>query len=56
MKKWIRGWIRPNCDLAEFLELYSLYGGTHHSALVLGERTEAVAAFASFLGIECHTI
>jgi len=56
MRKWIRGWVQPKCELAEFLELYSLHGGTHHSALVLGERMEAVAAFASFLGIECQTI
>jgi L-arabinose isomerase len=35
-----------------FLEQYSRLGGTHHSALVLGDHTEALAAMARFAGIE----
>jgi L-arabinose isomerase len=49
----VRGWIRPDCDLAAFLEKYSRNGGTHHSALVLGDRLEGITAFAEFVGLEC---
>lgn len=49
----VRGWIRPQGSLATFLERYSLNGGTHHSALVLGERTEALCALAQFADLEC---
>ena len=52
----VRGWIRPLCPLETFLEQYSRFGGTHHSALVLGDHTEAIAAFASFAGIEWKII
>ncbi len=49
----VRGWIRPAGDLAAFLENYSRNGGTHHSALVLGDRLEGIVAFAEFAGLEC---
>ena len=52
----VRGWIRPACTLETFLERYSRAGGTHHSALVLGDHTEAITAFASFASIELVTI
>ena len=51
MRDVVRIWIRPRCKVAEFLETYSLAGGTHHSALVLGDRTEAVAAFGRMLNL-----
>jgi len=53
MQGTVRGWIRPRRSTAAFLEAYSRLGGTHHSALVLGEHAEAIAAFARFAGIEC---
>lgn len=58
MREWIRGWIRPRYGLGRFLEEYSRRGGTHHSALVLGERTEEIKHLASILGMEpnCHVI
>ena len=56
MQDCVRGWIRPRCDLQAFLETYSRHGGTHHSALVLGDRTEALQAFAGFLGMDAHVI
>jgi len=56
MKDSIRGWIRPSRSIQSFLETYSGQGGTHHSALVLGERLEALRALAAFTGIECHVI
>ena len=49
----IRGWLRSSLSTAAFLEEYSRLGGTHHSALVLGDKTEAIRAFAAFVGIEC---
>jgi L-arabinose isomerase len=53
MAQSVRGWIRPARPLADFLEQYSLNGGTHHSALVLGNRVEGIQAFAEFAGLEC---
>jgi len=56
MRGAIRGWIRPACGIAEFLERYSRHGGTHHNALVLGQPVEALTAFAAFVGIPCHLL
>ncbi len=55
-KDWIRGWIRPRLPLPAFLEEYSRLGGTHHAALVPGDRVEALIAFAEDLGIESAAI
>lgn len=52
----VRGWVRPDESLEAFLEKYSRCGGTHHSALVLGEHAEAVAAFAAFAGLDYHIV
>ncbi|MBT3378058.1 MAG: hypothetical protein HN742_39930 [Lentisphaerae bacterium] len=46
MRGAVRGWIKPACPVEDFLERYSQAGGTHHSALVLGERVDALTAFA----------
>jgi len=52
LQQWVRGWMRPaQRPVAEFLEEYSRQGGTHHSALVLGDLTEAIAAFGRFVGV-----
>ncbi|RJP30149.1 MAG: hypothetical protein C4527_10025 [Candidatus Omnitrophota bacterium] len=56
MRDTVRGWFCPPCSLEEFLEEYALAGGTHHSALLLGNQVEALTAFADFIGIECHRI
>ena len=56
LRQTIRGWIRPSMELDQFLEVYSTLGGTHHSALVLGDVTEALAGFASFVGIEAEIV
>jgi L-arabinose isomerase len=45
MRDTVRAWIRPRMPVARFLEAYSRAGGTHHSALVLGDHAEAVAGF-----------
>jgi len=56
LRKGVRGWIRPACGVEDFLEAYSLNGGTHHSALVLGMRVEAIETFAAFSDLPCVTI
>jgi L-arabinose isomerase len=56
MRDTVRAWIRPHGTVADFLETYSRAGGTHHSALVLGEQAEAVAAFGRSLGVEVCVI
>jgi len=56
MRDTVRAWIRPTCKVGSFLEAYSRAGGTHHSALVLGEHAEAVAAFGGMLGVEVRLI
>ncbi len=52
LRATVRGWIRPRIRLEDFLERYSMAGGTHHSALVLGEWMEAIGAFASYVSVE----
>ncbi|MCC6695212.1 MAG: hypothetical protein IT365_06240 [Candidatus Hydrogenedentes bacterium] len=52
MRDSVRGWIRPEKGVRRFLEEYSRHGGTHHSALVLGDRVDAVAAFGEYAGID----
>jgi L-arabinose isomerase len=52
LERWVRGWIRPSVPLPRFLEEFSQLGGTHHSALLFGDHSEAMAAFSSWLDIE----
>jgi L-arabinose isomerase len=56
LREQVRGWIRPDRPVAEFLEEYSRHGGTHHSALVMGDCMEAVRAFAMFAGLEFRRV
>jgi L-arabinose isomerase len=56
MRDTIRIWIRPPCPVPEFLTAYSYAGGTHHSALVLGEHMEAIASFGQKLGVDLYPI
>ena len=56
MRDSIRGWMRPAAGVPAFLEAYSRSGGTHHSALVLGDNLADVEAFARFAGLECVVI
>ncbi len=56
MRLAVRGWMRPQCGVAKFLEEFSRVGGTHHSALVLGNHAEAMAALAKYAGLECCII
>jgi len=56
MRTKVRGWIRPRRPVADFLEAYSRAGGTHHSALVLGDHIEGVGAFARLSGLGLEVI
>ena len=49
MRATVRAWVRPHGGVARFLEAYSRAGGTHHSALLLGDKAEALAAFGRIL-------
>jgi L-arabinose isomerase len=55
-RDWVRGWMRPRLPVAEFLEEFSRLGGTHHGALVPGNRVEGIEALAGLLGIEAAVI
>ena len=48
----VHGWVRPPLPVEAFLERYSLAGGTHHLALVYGEKLEELAAFSGMLGFD----
>jgi L-arabinose isomerase len=50
MRDVVRAWVRPQMDVHAFLAAYSHAGGTHHSALVLGDQAEALAAFGRMSG------
>jgi L-arabinose isomerase len=52
MRNVIRTWMRPQLEVSAFLEAYSCAGGTHHSALVLGDHADGVAAFGRMSGLE----
>jgi L-arabinose isomerase len=52
----IRGWMQPHCRIEPFLEQYSKFGGTHHCALVYGDRIDGIRSMASFAGIEAVQI
>jgi len=54
--KKIRAWIKPSCSLETFLQEYSRRGGTHHAALMMGDRTPDLEKFALLAGIECARI
>jgi len=43
---------RPNCSLEEFLDKYSMAGGTHHLALSYGKLANVIKILGSFLKVE----
>jgi len=46
----VRGWISPKTKLENFLTDYSSAGGTHHLAMVYGDKSNELAKFAEFVG------
>lgn len=49
-KNSVRGWIRPQIKIDDFLAEYSRVGGTHHLAMVYGDKTQPLANFAKLMG------
>lgn len=49
MTDLVRGWLRPELPLADFLEAYSMEGGTHHSAIIYGNFAEDMVRFAEIM-------
>jgi L-arabinose isomerase len=52
----IRGWVRPRMAVSDFLEQYSMAGGTHHAALVYGAKVDDLAVVGRLMGWEVTTI
>ena len=50
MPKSVRGWLKPELPIADFLADYSFVGGTHHSALVYGDVADDMARFGEMMG------
>lgn len=55
-RDWIRGWIRSELPVGDFLECYSRLGGTHHCALLHGNHLDVLSTFGDVLGIEVARI
>ncbi len=47
----VRGWIKPEYDVGDFLEQISYAGVTHHSVLIYGARPEEINYFGRLLGL-----
>lgn len=57
MAESVHGWFSPkNCAISEFLQKYSMAGGTHHLALVYGDVLEELQVFGNILKFEVVTI
>ena len=52
----VRGWMKPQMPIPEFLEALSYAGATHHSVLVYGTKPEQIEFFASLCGLPCDII
>lgn len=52
----IRGWIKPQKPVENFLKEYSLYGGTHHLVLSYGREERIFTSFANCMGWKYKTI
>jgi L-arabinose isomerase len=56
LRESIHGWIRPDRPVADFLEKYSMAGGTHHLVLVYGDYMEALHAFGQMMQFEVEIL
>lgn len=52
----MRGFMKPNCKVGEFLKKLSVHGATHHSMLVYGASTEDLMYFGELLGMKTYEI
>jgi L-arabinose isomerase len=46
----IRGWMKPEISISEFLKKYSEVGGTHHAAIVYGRPINELKSFGKIMG------
>lgn len=46
----IRGWMKPELSISEFLKKYSEAGGTHHAAIVYGRPMDELKSFGKIMG------
>jgi len=51
-----QGWFKPSKPLPQFLEEFSLAGGTHHSALVYRADLDELRAFGQMMGFDVIVI
>jgi len=56
MEGTVHGWFRPELQLEDFLQKYSMEGGTHHSAFVYGAAVEELKDFAQLMGLKMVVI
>lgn len=52
----IRGWIKPQISIADFLKRYSMNGGTHHCVISYGINEQFIEAFAKTMNWKLITI
>jgi L-arabinose isomerase len=52
----IRGWIRPEGPVSDFLEKYSMAGGTHHLVMVYGGAVRSLTAFGQMMGFAVEVL
>lgn len=52
----IQGWLKPPIPVPDFLKVFSMAGGTHHSALVYDVSIKEIQAFGRMMGFEVITI
>jgi len=50
MLETVHGWVKPLLPVVDFLAEYSRAGGTHHSALVYGNRSGEIVKFGKLMG------
>ena len=56
MVETVHGWIKPLMPIVDFLAEYSRAGGTHHLALVYGNRSEEIVKFGKLMDWKTITI
>lgn len=56
LKESIRGWIRPELPVSDFLEKYSMAGGTHHLMMVYGDALKSLTAFGQMMGFSVDVL
>ncbi len=56
MQNSVHGWFEPRLPVAQFLQEYSLAGGTHHIALTYGDARTGLETFGQLMGWKVRII